>query len=83
MVVMDKKDYIDKASSLLDQPAYRTFNRDPTNKLKTKLITLLRKIKRETGLEDSIYKYMYPMGCTPSKYYGLLKIHKANTSSDL
>ena len=45
MVVMDRKDYIDKANKLLAQPAYRTINRDPTNKLKAKLITLPRKIK--------------------------------------
>ena len=49
MVVMDKKEYIDKAANLLSQPAYRTIDRDQTNKLKGKLITLLRKIKRETG----------------------------------
>ena len=78
MVLMDKKDYIDKATSLLDQPAYRTINRDPTNKLKAKLITLPRKIKRDTGLEDSIYKYIYPTGCTSPKFYRLPKIHKTN-----
>ena len=56
VVVMDRKDDIDKATSLLAQPAYRTINRHPTNKLMGKLNTLLRKIKGETGLEDSIYK---------------------------
>ena len=55
MVVMGRKDYINKATNLLYQPAYRTINRDPNNKLKTKLITLLRKLKRETGVEDNIY----------------------------
>ena len=34
MVVMDRKDYIDKAANLLVQPTYRTINRNPTNKLK-------------------------------------------------
>ena len=79
MVIMDKKDYTDKASSLIDQPAYRTIDMDPTNKLKAKLITLLSKIKRETGLEESICKYMYPMGCTSPKFYWLPKIHETNT----
>ena len=40
MVVMDRKDYIDKATNLLSQPAHGTIERDPTNKLKAKLITL-------------------------------------------
>ena len=83
MVVMDRTDYIDKAISLLAQPVYRTINRDQTNKLKAKLIILLMTIKRETGLEDNIYKYMYPMGCTSSKFYRLPKIHKTNTPSCL
>ena len=48
METMDRKDYIEKATNLLAQYAYRTINRDPTNKLKAKLLTLLRKIKRET-----------------------------------
>ena len=64
MVVMDRKDYIEKAIRLLVQPAYRSIDRDPTNKLKTKLITILRRVKRESGLEDTIYKCMYSMGCT-------------------
>ena len=46
MVVMDKKDYIERATNLLVQPVYRTINRDPTNKRKAKLITFIRKIIR-------------------------------------
>ena len=56
MVVMDRKDYIEKATNLVAQPAYRNISRDPSNRLKAKLIALLRKIKMETGLEDNIYE---------------------------
>ena len=56
---------------------------DPTNKLKVKLITLLRKIKKEIGLKDNIYKYMYPTGWTSPNLYGLPKIHKTNTPPGL
>ena len=79
MVVMDRKDWIDKADNLLVEPAYRTIDRDPTDKLKAKLINILRSIKRESGLKDSIYKCMYPMGCTFPKFYGLPRIHKTKT----
>ena len=75
MVVMDRKEYMDKATYPLSQPAYSTIDKDPINKLKAKLITLLRKLKRKTELEDYMYKYMYPMGCSSSKFYGLPKIH--------
>ena len=73
MVIVDRKDYIDKATNLLSQPAYRTIERDPTNKLKAKLTTLLRNLKRETGLEDHMYKYMYPTGCISPQVLWLTK----------
>ena len=83
LVVLDKKDYIGKAQNLLVQPAYRTLERDPTNKRKAKLITMLRRSKRESGLEENLYKSMYPTGCTSHKFYGLPKIHKTGTPSGL
>ena len=79
MVVMDRQEYINKANNLLAQPAYRPIPRDPTNKIKAKLISILRKVKKETWLEVSTYKYMYPMGYSAPKFYGPPKIHKPYT----
>ena len=36
-------------------------------------------IKKETGLDNSTHKYMYPTGCSAPMFYGLPKIHKPNT----
>ena len=58
---------------------YRTIDKYSTYRLKAKHITLLRQLKWETGLEDHIYKYIYTTGCSFPKFYGLPKIHKANT----
>ena len=52
---------------------------DPTNKLKAQLIQKLRRIKRETNMEEGMYRTMYPTGCTAPKFYGLPKIHKTGT----
>ena len=79
MVVMDRKEYIDKTTNLLSQPAYSTIDKDSTKRFKAKCITLLRKLKRDTGLGDHIYKYIYPIGCSSLKFYCIPKIHKANT----
>ena len=49
MVVLDKKDYVDKMEGLLVQLAYRTIDTDPTNKLMVKLILTL---KRSKGKQD-------------------------------
>ena len=83
MVVMDRKDYIQKATNLLAQPVHRTNNRNPTNKLKAKLITLLSKMKRETGLEDDICKYMYPWDALPPSFMGFLRSIKPTLPSGL
>ena len=80
-VVLDRKEYIEKTEALLVQPVYKTINKDPTNKLKARLIQTLRKIKRETNMGEGIYRTMYPTGCTFPKFYGLPKIHKTGTPS--
>ena len=49
---------------------------DPTNRMKTKLISLLKKIKSEGGTNDNLYKKMYPTGAVPPKFNGLPKVHK-------
>ena len=79
MVVMDRQVYINKSNNLLAQPAYRAIPRNSTNKIKAKLITILRKVTNQTGLDNNTYKYMYPMGCRVPKFYGLPMIHKPDT----
>ena len=51
MVVMDKEDYTDKAlSSLADTDTYSIIKKDPTTKLKNKLVQTLRDIKKQEEL---------------------------------
>ena len=79
MVIMDRQDYINKANHLLNQNTYRSITKDPTNFIKNKLINILKRVKRQTGLYSNTYKSMYPTGCVPPKFYGLPKIHKPDT----
>ena len=78
-VVLDKEDYIQKAGNLLEQSAYKTIVRDPTNRIKAKLIQILRRLIREIGMDEGMYKAMYPTSCTPPKFYGVPKMHKTGT----
>ena len=79
-MILEKKDYIEKAKQLLeDTNTYITIQADPTTKLKNKLITKLKKIKLDTGLDDITYRRMYPTGAVIPKFYGLPKVHKENT----
>ena len=77
LVVMNKEDYQKKALELLDQSTYKTLAADPTNKYKNKLISLLKTIKSEGGIDERTYKKPYPTGAGTPKFYGLPKVHKA------
>ena len=77
IVIMDKKEYQEKAKALLeDQGTYQALKTDPTGRLKSKMINLLKKIKSEGGIDDILYKKLYPTGAVTPKFYGLPKIHK-------
>ena len=79
MVVMDRKDYQDRVECLLASTAYKTTSTDPTDRLKVQLIQKLRRIQRETNMDEGMYRSMYPTSCTAPKFYGLPKIHKTGT----
>ena len=49
---MDRQDYISKANNLLNQNTYKTIQQDPTNTIKSKLITILKRVKTQTGLSN-------------------------------
>ena len=72
-VVMDRKEYMHKVEGLLAQPAYKTINSDSTIKLKAKLIQKLKRIKRETNLEEDMYRTMYPTGFTAPQVLWITK----------
>ena len=79
LVVIDTVDYIRKAKEVLeDTNTCRVIHTDPTSRLKNRLISILRRTKAATGMQDNIYKKMYPTGVSPPKFYGLPKIHKKN-----
>ena len=76
MVVMDKEEYIKKSEDLLHQPTYKELPSDPTTKHKNRLISILKTMKSEGGIDNITYKRLYPTGAGSPKYYGLPKIHK-------
>ena len=65
MVIMDRQDYISKANNLLSQNTYKSVQQDPNNTIKNKLITIIKRVKSQTGLSNQTYKAIYPMGCVP------------------
>ena len=82
LVIIDKPDYNTRAQELLnDKKTYKEINTDPTNKLKTKLISLLKKIKAEGGIKEQLYK-MYPTGAVAPNFMGSQKSIKGTSPLD-
>ena len=78
IVIMDKEEYQEEAKALLeDQGTYKALKTDPTSRIMSKMINLLKKIKSEGGIDDILYKKLYPTGAVPPKFYGLSKIHRS------
>ena len=61
MVVMDIEEDVKKAE-VLDQATYKVISADLITKEKNKLITLLKNIKAEVGINDEALRKMYPRG---------------------
>ena len=76
MVVLDTEDYIKKSEEFLNQPTYKLLSSGPTTKHMNRLISILKSIKAEGGIDNTTHKRLYPTGAGSPKYYGLPKIHK-------
>ena len=76
LVVMNTEEYIKKAEDLMNQPTYKSIPTDPPTRYKNKLITLLKTIKAEGGINQAVYRRVYPTGAGSPKFYGLPKIDK-------
>ncbi len=78
MVILNKKDYIDKTESILnDKSKINLINGDWFKyiiSLEDKLNRILRKIKNK--LTDTTYNFLFASGSTPGILYGLPKVHK-------
>ena len=77
MVIMDTPDYINKALALLDDTnTYRVLNKDPTTKIKNKLIQTLKDIKLTGGLSNQKYRKLYPTSAVPPSFMAFPKSTK-------
>ncbi|XP_052259249.1 uncharacterized protein LOC127863670 [Dreissena polymorpha] len=76
-VVMNKTEYVAKMDKLTsDRDTYEPLKKDPTRQVKTRLVNILKKWKKENLISDKLYHQLYPTSENVPKLYGLPKIHK-------
>ena len=72
-VLLDQADYVNKANTLLqDNNTYTQPNKDPTDKIKRKVIEILSQIRNSGNMSNDTYFNLYPQ-LWITKFYGLPK----------
>ena len=81
VVVLDTDVYQQKCEALLkDTSTYKRLGkRDPTTRYKQELVSVLREIEDEGGIDRVEYRQLYPTTESTPKFYGLPKVHKKDT----
>ena len=78
-VVVDKISYEAKVNTLLsDTCTYTKLKKDPTRKYQSDLVAILKTLKEEKVIDDSLYYKLYHTACAIPAFYGLPKVHKDN-----
>ena len=57
-------------------------NKDPTITREAKLQRFLRKLKSKGCLDDDKFKFIFPRGLQPARFYGLPKLHKKKAPNE-
>ena len=82
-VVMNRKDYNDKAKQILsNQKTYKVLKKDPTQGTERRLNAKLQKLKREKNITENLYHQLqsfqmgYPQDSTGCPRYTNLTTHR-------
>ncbi|XP_071579195.1 uncharacterized protein [Temnothorax nylanderi] len=76
-VVMDKSDYINRMTELLnDQSTYKKLNKDPITKITSKLNQLVKSWRDNDIIDQNLYKLLNCTNGNLPRCYGLPKVHK-------
>ena len=68
LVVMKREEYDKKAEELLNTTTYTTISSDPPTRYKNKLVSLLKSIKTQGGINEALFKKLYPTGAGVPKF---------------
>ena len=79
LVVIDRKEYIDKATNLISQSMYRTIDEGPTNRLKGQTYYHPQAVEKGNRTGESHLRVHVSNRMQLPQVYGLPKIHKAST----
>ena len=79
VVIMDRKDYLDKSLEFLNSRQFSKLEYDPTKEFQG--IVQRKLLKMKTSLGKKTYDQIYPSASQPGLFFGMAKVHKVPENS--
>ena len=82
--IMKNDSYNEKLSVILNLPQFRKVlskrknEKNPVLKEEERILSLLKRLKKDNKIDDSLFKKLKPIGSQPPRLYGLAKVHKTD-----
>ena len=74
--ILNREDYLEKCMDHINNGPYQLLKKDPTTKIKTKILKQLKVIKDNKFIDNKLYYYLKPTDSPVPRFYGQPKIHK-------
>ena len=81
MVILNRKNYIEKCCKIVEAGQFRKLEIDPTKTIEGKLQQMLRSINNM--FTEREYKQLHPTSSKPGAFYGNAKVHKLRKGEGL
>ena len=78
-VVMKSEEYHQKCLALLQPPTYVPLSRDPTSKVERRIMDIIKDFKTKKYISKELFHKLKPSLSKAPHFYGLPKVHKAET----
>ena len=75
-IILNREDYLQKCMDHINHCPYQLLKKDPTTKIKTKTLKLLKVLKDNEFIDNKLYYYLKPTDSPAPRFYGQPKIHK-------
>jgi len=78
IIILDKKDYIEKAKSLLDKKQFKRTRINLVEEKEKEMNRYLNSLLKTKVIDEKVYYQLHSTCSSPAVFYGLPKIHKTN-----
>ena len=75
-VILDSEDYLEKCMDHINNGPYQLLKKDPTTKIKTKILKQLKVLKNNEFIDNKLYYYLKPADSPAPRFYDHPKIRK-------